>query len=120
MMRRNKKNENYLDKIPRIKGDLDWEVEDDTVIVHQKNKGIYAKIAQKFFSSPETSHIRLEGQGSYVWQCIDGESSIYEIGKKVEKKFGKEAEPLYERLSQFMETLSRVGYIEFAHPRKGK
>ena len=53
MMKRNKKKENYLDRVPAVAADLDWEVEDDTVIVHQKNKGFYARIAQKFFSSPE-------------------------------------------------------------------
>ncbi len=118
MMKRNKKKENYLDRVPAVAADLDWEVEDDTVIVHQKNKGFYARIAQKFFSSPETSHIRLDAFGSYIWQCIDGKSTIYEIGQKVEKEFGKKAEPLYERLSQFMETLKRVGYIRFVGKSK--
>lgn len=110
--------ENYLDKIPAIVRDLDWDITDGNVVVHQQNKGFYAKVAQKFFKTPETSHIRLDDFGSYVWQCIDGKSNIHEIGQKVDKKFGKKAEPIYERLSQFMETLSRVHYIEFIKPEK--
>lgn len=116
-MKRNKKKENYLDRVPAVAADLDWEVTDGTVVVHQKNKGFYAKIAQRFFSTPETSHIRMDEFGSFVWQCIDGKSDIHEIGRKVEKRFGKKAEPVYERLSQFMETLKRVGYIRFEDRR---
>lgn len=110
--------ENFLDKVPVIARDLDWDIIDGVVVVHQQNKGFYAKIAQKFFKTPETSHIRLDDFGTYVWQCIDGKSNVHEIGKKVEKEFGKKAEPLYERLSQFMETLSRVHYIEFVTAEK--
>ncbi len=113
MKRTNKKiADNYLDKVPAIARDLDWDItEDGIVVVHQKNTGFYAKIAQKFFYTPETSHIRLDEFGSFVWQCIDGESTVFEIGEKVKKEFGEKAEPLYERLSQFIKTLENVHYI---------
>ena len=118
MMKKNKKSENYLDRVPAVAADLDWEVTEGIVVIHQRNKGFYATIAQKFFSAPKTSHIRLDDFGSYVWQCIDGSSDLNAIGQKVKKEFGKKAEPIYERLSRFMETINRVGYIEFVEPGK--
>lgn len=109
-----KKKANYLDNIPAIGGDIVWEKDDENlVIVVQEHEGIYSKIAQKFFSSPKQSKIHLDAFGSFVWLQIDGESDIYEIGKKVKDQFGKKAEPLYERLSTFFATLKDVGFITF-------
>ncbi len=113
-MKKNKRKENYLDRIPAVKADLDWDISEGTVVVHQENRGFYARIAQKFFSSPKISHISLDEFGSFVWQCIDGKSDIYEIGVKVKEEFGEKAEPIYERLTRFMEILKQAGYIRFA------
>lgn len=119
MKKKNKlSKDNYLDKIPVIAQGIEWEATNGTIVIHQHNKGFYAKIAQKFFGSPKESRIRLDAFGSYVWQCIDGKNDIHEIGLKVKSRFGNEAEPLYERLCQFMETLNRVHYIEFVSAEK--
>ncbi len=99
---------------------LEWELKEGAVIIHQRNEGFYAKIAHRFFGTPETSYIRLDEFGSYVWQCIDGESTVHAIGIRVKEQFGREAEPLYERLSRFIETLKRVHYIEFTDIKKRK
>ena len=75
-----KKNENYLDNVPVINGDICWEEDDDKLIViKQKNKGFYSKIAQKFFDRPKISNIHLDEFGSFVWKQIDGEKDIAEI-----------------------------------------
>ena len=101
-----------------IKGDLDWDLDEGIVVVHQKNSGFYAGIAQRFFNRPEISHIRLDEFGSFVWNCIDGKSNVYDIGKKVRAHFGERTEPLYQRLSQFFKTLENARYIEMIAPGK--
>ena len=55
--------------------------------------------------------------GSFVWQQMDGSRSIYEIGQLVKVQFGEKAEPLYDRLSQYFQTLYRnhlIGYCKGA------
>ena len=118
--RKNKKSENYLDMIPSIKGGLDWDIEDGIVVVHQQNRGFYAGIAQRFFQTPSTSHIRLDEFGSFVWQCIDGKNTVYDIGKTVRSHFGDRAEPVYQRLSQFIKTLENARYVDVAAPGKNQ
>jgi len=49
--------------------------------------------------------------GSFIWKEIDGEQNIYEIGQKVKEHFGKEADPLYERLTTFFRILAENKYI---------
>ena len=113
MLKKKKESVNYLDQIPRISVPK-WEVlEDGLVEVTVENKGFFNVIAQKCFHRPRTSYIKLDEYGSCVFQQIDGEKSIYEIGQKVKEHFGKEAEPLYERLTTFFRILAENKYITY-------
>ena len=88
--------------------------EEGEVTVDMENKGFTNKIAQKFFKRPEVSHIKLEGMGSFIFLCVDGKRSVYDIGQLVKEKYGDEAEPLYERLSVYMKKLEEVGFVKRA------
>ena len=105
--------DNYLDYVYSIKNDLIWtHSESGEVIIDMENKGITNRIAQKFFKRPKISHITLEGMGSFIFTCIDGKRSVFEIGKLVKEKYGEDAEPLYERLSVYMKRLEELKFIE--------
>ncbi len=105
--------DNYLDYVYSIKNDLIWTLsESGEVIIDMENKGITNRIAQKFFKRPKVSHITLEGMGSFIFTCIDGKRSVFEIGKLVKEKYGQEAEPLYERLSVYMKRLEELHFIK--------
>ncbi len=105
--------DNYLDYVYSIKNDLIWtRSESGEVIIDMENKGITNRIAQKFFKRPKVSHITLEGMGSFIFTCIDGKRSVFEIGKLVKEKYGEDAEPLYERLSVYMKRLEELKFIE--------
>ena len=105
--------ENYLDFVYTINSDLIWTLsESGEVIVEMENKGFTNRLAQKFFKRPSVSKITLEGMGSFIWTCIDGKRSVFEIGELVHDKFGEEAEPLYERLSVYMKHLDQVGFVK--------
>lgn len=85
MLKKKKESVNYLDQIPRISIPK-WEVlEDGLVEVTVENKGFFNVIAQKCFHRPRTSYIKLDEYGSCVFQQIDGEKSIYEIGQILEQ-----------------------------------
>jgi len=105
--------DNYLDKIPVRNGDFAWTENNGLVTVQQENTGVYNTLAQKFFKSPRVSNVDLDKFGSFVWLQIDGERSIYEIGVLVKAKFGKDAEPLYERLAKYFYTLENVHFVSY-------
>ena len=109
---RKKQKENYLDNIPAININS-WDIEEGIVIIHRANKGFYNKLAQKFFSAPPVSHIKLEDYGSFVWQQIDGKRTISQIGALVKEEFGASAEPIYQRLSKYFYTLCDTKFITF-------
>lgn len=109
-----KEKENYLDYIPRPNRLYETSVnEAGHVEILTEHKGIYNVIAQKIFKKPRFSHIELDDFGSFVWQQMDGEKTIFQIGSEVKIQFGEKAEPLYERLSKFMHILHDQHYIVY-------
>lgn len=111
-MKKKNTEENYLERIPVRSDNLPWKTDENGfVTVEVENKGAMNKIAQKFFKKPKISYIHLDKNGSFIWPLIDGEKSILEIGKSVEKEFGEEANPLYERLAQFFRILENNNFI---------
>lgn len=105
---------NYLDFVPVKNPSMTWSRDETGIItVDVTHRGIAAKVAQVAFNRPKVSHIKLDRFGSFIWQQIDGEQNIYQIGQKVDERFGKEAEPLYERLITYFRTLAENKYISY-------
>ena len=113
-MKKNVKDENYLEKKPICKSGLNWSKDENgNVTLEMENKGIANKIMQKLIKKPKISYIHLDEMGSFVWPLMDGEKDILEIGKFVEEHFGEKANPLYERLAQYFKTLEKYNFIEY-------
>ena len=113
-MKKNIKEENYLEKKPICKNGLNWSADENgNVTLEMENKGVANRIMQKLIKKPKISYIHLDEMGSFVWPLMDGERDILEIGKFVEEHFGEKANPLYERLSQYFKTLEKYNFIEY-------
>ena len=113
-MKKNIKDENYLEKKPICKNGLNWSKDEKgNVTLEMENKGIANRIMQKLIKKPKTSYIHLDEMGSFIWPLMDGKKDIFEIGKFVEEHFGEKANPLYERLSQYFKTLEKYNFIEY-------
>lgn len=108
------KQENYLEKIPAKREKFRWTCDDEGLVtIEIDNKGFFNRLLQKIAKKPPVSYIHLDQNGSFVWQCIDGERDIIKIGDLVEEKFGDESHPVYDRLVTFFAMLERAGFVEF-------
>ncbi len=111
-MKKKNQHTNYLDLIPERNPELGWEADENGIVTLSKNnKGIANRIAQILFRKPKVSYIHLDETGSFVWPLIDGEKSIFELGKSVKEHFGDKAEPLYERLAKYFSVLVSCGFV---------
>lgn len=111
-MKKNKIPENYLEKIPVKSESVGFSVDEKNIVTLElENKGVFNRIAQKLFKKPKVSYIHLDENGSFVWLAIDGEKDILKIGEEVKEHFGEKAEPLYERLAQFIKILENYRFI---------
>lgn len=57
--------------------------------------------------------VKLDDKGSFIWKHSDGSRNVRELAEMHKKKFGKDAEPLLERLALFLHTLDKNGFIEY-------
>ncbi len=116
MSQSKKKNEtvsaNYLEYVPVHKPEIKYEISDDKkVTLFQENTGLFNWIAQKLFKKPRISQIHLDEMGNFIWPLIDGKRNLIEISELVHEEFGDKAEPLYNRLVQYVKTLEAYGFI---------
>ena len=108
-----KQKENYLEKIPVRKEKFRWtQNEEGIVTIEVDNKGFFNRLLQLIAKKPPVSYIHLDENGSFVWKCIDGQNDIIKIGELVKEHFGKDAEPVYERLVKYVAMLENAGFIQ--------
>lgn len=110
-----KKGENFLDYVPAVSPRHTWSEKDGKVTIHMEHRGFYPWIAQKFFKRPRISHIDLDVMGSFIYPLIDGQRTVGEIALLVKERFGEDAEPLYDRLVQYMKILYNNGFIGYVN-----
>lgn len=109
-----KQKDNYLDYIPRPNVLFETSRNAENHIeVKVHNRGVINKIAQVLFQKPRYSYIELDEFGTFVWDSMDGQHSIYEIGLLVKDRFGEKAEPLYPRLAQYIRTLHDNHFVVY-------
>ena len=102
---------NYLDFIPVHHEQYSYTVSDNgAVTVYVENKGVFNKIAQVVFKKPRISQIHLDEMGNFIWPLMDGKNTVYDIAEQVKAHFGEKAEPLYNRLVQYMRNLESYGF----------
>lgn len=114
-----KSSENYLDYIPVHNDEYKSEMsEDGSITIFVENKGVFNRAAQLLLKKPKVSQIHLDEMGNFIWPLIDGKRNIYDISVLVKEHFGDKAEPLYNRLVQYMKIMESYGFIKFSNKTK--
>ena len=109
-----KKDHNYLEKVPVRNPEFSWKEDGQGIVtVDMVHKGIFDKLAQKLWVTPRVSHVKLDRFGSFVWKQMDGNRNIIDIGVLVREEFADQAEPLYERLAEFVKMLRDNRFVTF-------
>lgn len=107
-----KKQDNFLDYIPKHNDLFPFEKnQNGHVEIRMENRGLIKRLTQLLLKKPRYTYIELDDFGTFVWEQIDGENTVYEIGKRVKEQFGEAAEPLYERLCQYIRALRTNRFI---------
>lgn len=115
MAKKSKKDclKNYLDFVPVHHEQYAYTVaENGAVTIFVENKGTFNRIAQFLFKKPKVSQIHLDEMGNFIWPLMDGKRTVYEIAELVHEQFGEKAEPLYNRLVQYVRNLESYGFIQ--------
>jgi hypothetical protein len=102
---------NLLDLVP-IRG-MRWETDAEGLVTLLKPKFNNKLLVRYLLPLMRKPHfkIKLDDIGSFFWMNCDGRRNIREIGELHTQRFGERVEPLYERISQFLQTLQRNRFI---------
>ncbi len=79
------------------------------VPIYETSRG---KRVARFLKFRTQRKIRLDEYGWTVWELIDGNRDVREIGRDLRERFGEKVEPLYPRLSKFFAYLQHLKLIE--------
>lgn len=111
-----KNEKNFLDYVPKRNSRYSYQLnEKGNVEIIVKNIGFWNRVLQIILKKPRYSRIELEQMGSYVWQEMDGEKTVYELACMEREKFGEKVEPACERLSFYIKILKECGYIRYVN-----
>lgn len=115
MKRKNyKKSKNFLDYIPVKNEAVAWEeMGTSEIVLHRPNRSVACRIGTFLWKKPSVSHITLERFGSFLWRGMDGKKTVYDLAMELYGEFCEEAEPLYERLVPYINSLYESGCIHF-------
>ncbi len=110
-MKKQKTSVNYLELKPSRNPLIKWSEKNGDVALELENKGVMNRIFQVLLKKPKISYIHLDEMGSFIWPVLDGEKTVQALGLEVKEKFGEKAEPLYERLIQYLKILESYKFI---------
>jgi len=111
--KKDEKSANYLEFVPVHSEKYSFETDaEGNVTILKENKGWMNRIFQTFFKKPKISQIHLDEMGNFIWPLIDGERDVMALAELVKEHFGDKAEPLYERLSKYIQILESYGFVE--------
>ncbi len=110
---------NLLDLTPRR--EVQWEEREDGLVTLVRVKPVVRDFRSlrrwvSFMMAPP--RIRLDEVGSFAWLNMDGDADVRELVQRVRDEFGESAEPVAQRLGQFVRLLRReqfVTYLELDH-----
>jgi len=94
---------------------IDWERQPDGLICLLKPKLQISFLKKNVLPHLKNPHYRinLDKIGSYFWENCDGVRNVKEIAECMKIKFGDEVEPLYERITLFLQNLEKNKFIRF-------
>jgi hypothetical protein len=104
---------NLLELVPEK--NIEWMKTEEDLICLLKPK-LQLQILRKHIL-PHLKHphykINLDKIGSLFWENCDGKRSVEEIAQRMKNALGDEVEPLYERITLFLQNLEKNKFIRF-------
>lgn len=97
---------------------ITWEMDDKgeaSLVIPQKDK-LLVRLTSKLFMLPDKRVVVLDSIGAFVWEMCDGEHTISQIIKALQKKHQLTRKEAETSLFTFIKQLGKRNFIGFAIP----
>ncbi len=112
-------NDIYLQNIPIINKHLNYKIQNNIVSINIENKHRIQRVFRKLgVKVPEATTYTMDEYSSIVFQLINGQDSIYQIGQVIQLRYPELSDELYERLVAFIDLLETNSWILFKNKMK--
>lgn len=93
---------------------LSWKEDCGRVVLLRPKlgEGRLGRRIASYFKNPYY-RIRLDDIGTLVWKLCDGQTRLSHIAKRMRCDFGNQAEPVEERLHEFIQRMYKARVIKF-------
>ncbi|MCG9129148.1 PqqD family protein [Candidatus Poribacteria bacterium] len=111
-----------LDAFPLRNQLITWEMDDKgeaSLVIPQKDK-LLVRLTSKLFMLPDKRVVVLDSIGAFVWELCDGEHTISQIIKALQKKHQLTRKEAETSLFTFIKQLGKRNFIGFAIPTEDK
>jgi len=104
---------NLLDLVPE--SNIHWKKNEEGLIILQRPKFRHPLLVKYILPRMKRPHynVILDAMGSFIFEQCDGKITVRELGEKLKEKFGEKIEPLFDRLSLFLQHLERHRFIKY-------
>lgn len=104
----NAETDQLLERVYQMKPELRYEVRDGIVFVIKENNAWIQRTLRKIkYKIPETSEMELDEYGSFIFQQIDGQRTVREIGERLGETYEEANQQLYDRLLLYLNHLEK-------------
>ncbi|MBN1541264.1 PqqD family protein [candidate division KSB1 bacterium] len=90
-----------------------WEKTNDdriALVTPRVQNPVLRKLFKPLLKNPDF-RIFLDEYGSWIWQHIDGDKTVSQLGELMEQQFGEAIQPVYDRLGLYINQLARHRFI---------
>ncbi|MFC2163917.1 PqqD family protein [Acidobacteriota bacterium] len=104
---------NLLELVPER--NIEWEKDNEGFVVLLKPKIQHPFFQKHILSKFKRPHykVKLDEIGSFFWKHCDGSQTVNAIAGRMEKHFGDKIDPLYDRMTLFLQHLEKNKFIKW-------
>jgi len=77
----------------------------------ERGRSRLGRLLERWLRVPSTVRVELDDFGAAAWKAMRGGVPVRQVGEALRREFGDEAEPLWERLAEFLAMAERGGLL---------
>ena len=104
---------NLLDLVPLRLVAESQRIEGCVCVEFPRFRSAPGRLFGRAFRASRTIRLTLDDKSTAVWDLIDGRRSVEQIGATLQRKYGEEIEPVYERLAKLLEIMVKNQLIRY-------